>query len=77
VIAPRAAAGGRDVSIAGGASTVNQYLAARLVDQLHVHVSPVLLGAGERFFDGVGELELEPVEVIASPGVTHVRYRVG
>ena len=73
----RAAAGDRDVSIAGGASTVNQYLAGGLIEELHVHVSPVVLGAGERLFDGVGELELAPVEVIGSPGVTHVRYRVG
>jgi dihydrofolate reductase len=72
----RAAAGDDDVSIAGGASTVNQYLAAGLLDELYLHVAPVVLGGGERLFDGVGDPKLEPVEVIASPAATHVRYRV-
>jgi dihydrofolate reductase len=70
------AAGGRDVAIAGGASTVQQYLAAGLLDELFLHIAPVILGAGERLLDGVGDPRLEPVEVIASPVVTHVRYRV-
>jgi dihydrofolate reductase len=73
----RAAAGGRDVSIAGGASTVNQYLAAGLIEQLHLHVSSLVLGEGERLFEGVDELRLDPVAVIGSPRVTHIRYRVG
>lgn len=72
----REAAGGRPIAVAGGASTANQALAAGLVDQLHLHVAPVVLGAGERLFDGVQPLDLEPLEVIASPGVTHVRYAV-
>jgi len=72
----RAAAGEKDVAIAGGASAVQQYLAAGLLDQLYVHIVPVVLGAGERLLDGVGDPKLEPVEVIASPAVTHVRYRV-
>lgn len=62
--------------IAGGANIVNQYLAAGLVDEALLHVVPAPLGAGERLFDGVGQLEVEPVEVVASPTVTHVRYRV-
>jgi len=73
----RAAAGDRDVAIAGGASTVRQYLRAGLLDELHLHVAPILLGAGERLLDDVGEPLLEPVEVVASPAVTHIRYRVG
>jgi dihydrofolate reductase len=73
----RAVADDRSISIAGGASTVNQYLAAGLVDELHLHISPILLGAGERLFDGVRQLELHPIEVIGSPGVTHVKYRLG
>jgi dihydrofolate reductase len=73
----RAAAGDKHVSIAGGASTVNQYLAAGHLDELFLHIAPVVLGAGERLFDGVGDPRLEPVEVIASPAVTHVRYRIG
>jgi dihydrofolate reductase len=72
----RAAAGDRDVAIAGGASTVQQYLAAGLLDELHLHVAPVLLGAGERLFEHVGRPALEPVQAIHSPAVTHVRYRV-
>ncbi|MGZ6642680.1 MAG: dihydrofolate reductase family protein [Solirubrobacteraceae bacterium] len=72
----RAAAGDRDVAIAGGASTVNQFLAAGLLDELHLHIVPVVLGAGERLLEGVGDPRLEPVEVVASPAVTHVRYRV-
>jgi dihydrofolate reductase len=72
----RAAAGDLDVSIAGGASAVNQYLAAGLLDELHLHVVPITLGAGERLLEGVGQLALEPVEVVASPGVTHLKYRV-
>jgi dihydrofolate reductase len=72
----RAAAGEQAVSIAGGATTVRQYLAAGLVDELLVHVVPVVLGEGERLWDGLGGLAAEPTEVIASPTVTHVRYRI-
>jgi dihydrofolate reductase len=73
----RAAAGERTVSIAGGASTVRQYLAAGLIDELRVHIAPVLLGAGERPFDGVGDIKLEALESWGTDLVTHVRYRVG
>jgi dihydrofolate reductase len=72
----RAVAGDKDVSIAGGASAVNQYLAAGLLDELYLHIVPVVLGGGERLLEGVGDPKLEPVNVIASPTVTHVRYRV-
>jgi dihydrofolate reductase len=71
------AAGDRGVDIAGGASTVRQALAAGMIDELVLDVAPVLLGFGERLFDGVTDLRLEPVEVIHSPLATHVRYRVG
>ncbi|MFG1798228.1 dihydrofolate reductase family protein [Nocardia sp. NPDC049149] len=71
----REAAGGKDVEIAGGAGAVRQYLAAGLLDELVLHLVPTVLGAGERLFDGVDGLALEPVEVIASPTVTHLRYR--
>jgi dihydrofolate reductase len=74
----KAAAGAKPVEIAGGASTVNAYLQAGAIDELHLHISPMLLGAGERLFDGVSpELKLEPVHVQTSPAVTHIRYRVG
>jgi dihydrofolate reductase len=72
----RAAAGERDVIIAGGAQTVQQALAAGLLDELFLHVVPVVLGSGERLLENVGDLTLEPTEVIASPAVTHIRYRV-
>jgi dihydrofolate reductase len=72
----RAAAGEDDIAIAGGASTVRQYLAAGLLDELYLHIVPVVLGAGERLLENVGDPTLEPVEVIASPAVTHVKYRV-
>ena len=73
----RAVAGDLDISIAGGASTIRQALAAGVLDELMLNISPVLLGDGERLFDGVTDPGLEPVEVIASPNATHVRYRVG
>jgi dihydrofolate reductase len=72
-----AAAGEKPVEIAGGASTVNAYLQAGAIDELHLHISPLLLGEGERLFDGVrADLQLEPIQVVASPAVTHVKYRV-
>ncbi|MEV0326235.1 dihydrofolate reductase family protein [Micromonospora echinospora] len=71
----RAAAGDLDVAIAGGASTVNQYLTAGLLDELRTHIAPVTLGAGERLFDGVPPLRLELVEARAATLVTHVTYR--
>ena len=71
------AADGKDVSIGGGASVTRQYLAAGLVDEMDLHVVPLLLGAGERLFDGVGaNLKLEQLRAIEAPGVTHLKYRV-
>src|ERR687890_807884 len=72
-----AAAGDRGVDIAGGASTVRQALAAGVIDELTLDVVPVLLGSGERLFDGVESFGFEPVEVLHSPLATHIRYRVG
>jgi dihydrofolate reductase len=75
----RAAAGGKDVLIAGGANTIQQFLSSGLVDELQIHVAPLLLGGGVRLFDdrGSGQLELEKTRVIDSPRVTHLRFRVG
>lgn len=64
------------VSIAGGASTARQYLQAGLVDELRLHLAPVLLGTGERLFDGLSALNLEPLEARATAFVTHLAYRV-
>ena len=72
----RAIAGDMEIDIAGGASTVRQALQAGVVDELMLDYAPVLLGAGERIFDGVGDLDLEPVDVVHSPRATHVRYRI-
>lgn len=72
----RAAAGDRDVAIAGGAATINQYLAAGLIDELRIHLTPVTIGAGERLFDGVPPMHLEQVNVRAASLVTHIDYRV-
>jgi dihydrofolate reductase len=72
----RAAAAEGDVTIAGGASAIRQYLAAGLLDELYLHIVPIVLGAGERLLEDIGDLTLEPVKVVASPAVTHVKYRV-
>jgi dihydrofolate reductase len=73
----REAAGDRGVDIAGGASTVRQALQAGVIEELVLDIAPVLLGRGERIFDGVEGIDLEPFEVSHSPLATHVRYRVG
>jgi dihydrofolate reductase len=72
----RRAARDRDVAVAGGASAVRQYLAAGLLDELYLHIVPIILGAGERLLDNVGDPTLEPVKVTASPAVTHIKYQV-
>jgi dihydrofolate reductase len=73
----KAAAGEQDVMIGGGASAINQYLAAGLVDELGLHVVPIILGGGERLFAGVGpDVKLELLRVVEAPGVTHLNYRV-
>jgi dihydrofolate reductase len=73
-----AVAGDKAVSIGGGARLVQQYLAADLVDEVSLHISPVLLGGGTRLFDHIGDRvrQLEIVRVVESPLATHVRYRI-
>ena len=70
------AAGDRHVAIAGGANTVNQYLAAGLIDELRLHIAPVVIGQGERLFEGVGNFNLERFYVGGTDLVTHIHYRV-
>ena len=72
----RDAAGSRDISIAGGAATAQQYLRLGLLDEMEIHVVPVLLGAGERLFDRLDgpPSYLEPAAVVSSPRVAHFRY---
>jgi dihydrofolate reductase len=72
----KAASAGANVQIAGGASTIRQYLGAGLLDQLTLHIVPVVLGRGERLLEDVGDPVLQPVEVIRSPAVTHIKYRI-
>ena len=74
----REAAEGRDVALAGGASCVNQYLAAGLVDVIDLSIAPLILGAGERLFQGLelGAIELEQSRAVEAPGVTHIKYLV-
>jgi dihydrofolate reductase len=72
----RAGAGDKDILLAGGANAIQQYLAAGLLDELYLHIVPLLLGGGERLLEDVGDPRLEPVKVVASPAVTHVKYRV-
>ncbi|MGW4528261.1 dihydrofolate reductase family protein [Amycolatopsis sp. NPDC004378] len=72
----RAAAGDGIVSILGGATTINQYLTAGLIDELRLHIAPLTLGAGTRIFDGVPPLKLEQVTARTTSLVTHVTYRV-
>lgn len=74
----REAAGEGDILVAGGASAVNQYLAAGLVDELDLSIAPLVMGAGPRLFEGMdaSTLTLEQVRAVDAPGVIHVKYRV-
>jgi len=71
----REAAGERNVAIAGGAGTVNQYLAAGLLDELRVHVTPTIIGGGERLFENVPPMAFEQASSRGATGVTHIVYR--
>jgi dihydrofolate reductase len=74
----RAAAGDKDIYLAGGANIIQQYLSSGLLDEIQIHLVPILLGDGRRLFEHVdpGQVGLQPTRVIDSPGVTHLRYRV-
>jgi dihydrofolate reductase len=74
----RAAAGDKDVCVAGGANTAQQFLQAGLLDELQIHIAPVLIGEGIRLFDHLGRegIKLERIRVLESPGTTHLRFRV-
>lgn len=70
------AAGEKLICIAGGATTAQQFLRAGLVDEIQLHLVPILMGGGLRLFDNAGSINLEQTRVLESPGVTHLRYRV-
>jgi dihydrofolate reductase len=74
----REAAGGKDVRLWGGADVARQYLAAGLLDELELHVVPVVLGDGARLFDNLGdaEVQLEQARAVEAPGAAHLKYRV-
>jgi dihydrofolate reductase len=74
----RNAAAGKDVNVGGGAQTVQQYMAAGLLDEIDLHVVPLLLGGGARLLDhlNVRSIKLEPLRTIGGPGVAHLKYRV-
>jgi dihydrofolate reductase len=71
-------AGSKDVSLGGGANVAQQYLAAGLLDELQLNIVPVLLGDGSRLFENIArtDIQLEPLQVIQAPDVTHLEYRV-
>ncbi len=74
----RTAAGSKDVALAGGANIARQYLGAGLVDEMQLHLVPVLLGAGERLFEGVKDLRgLKPLRTVAARNVTHLKFARG
>jgi dihydrofolate reductase len=74
----RDAAGGKPVSVGGGARVVQQFLAERLVDEMQIHIAPVLLGDGKRLFEHLGGAlpHLDQLRVRESPHATHIRYRL-
>jgi len=73
-----AAAGDKDVSVAGGANTIQRFIKAGLLDEIQIHLVPVLLGEGRRLFEHMGteQTELELTRGIESPSVSHLRFRV-
>jgi dihydrofolate reductase len=72
------AANGKDVALGGGANVFQQYFAAGLIDEMEIHIVPLLLGGGERLFDNFDgrKVKLESIRTIAGPGVAHLKYRV-
>jgi dihydrofolate reductase len=73
----QAAAGEKDVAVAGGANVAQQILGAGLMDEIQINLAPVLLGAGTRLLEGIPpDVQLEPTRVVEAPLVTHLRYRV-
>ena len=75
----RTAAGDKDIQISGGADVIQQYLNAGLIDEVNIHIAPVLLGGGVRLFDGIRDVPtaFEIDRVVTSDAATHIRYRVG
>jgi dihydrofolate reductase len=74
----KAAAGDKDVCIMGGANAIQQYIKAGLVDELNIHIAPILLGDGRRLFDNIGSepITLQQTRVLYSPMATHLKFHV-
>jgi dihydrofolate reductase len=74
----RAAAGGKTVTVMGGADVGRQFVRAGLVDEISIHLVPVLFGSGTRMFEdlGLGHVALEPISAVQTPNATHLRFRV-
>jgi dihydrofolate reductase len=74
----KAAAGAKNVYVLGGANTAQRCLGSGLLDEMQIHLVPVLLGDGARLFDhiGIGQIELVKTRAIDAPGVSHLRFRV-
>lgn len=72
----RAAAGDRNVVVMGGADLGQQYLRAGLIDEIQIHLAPVVFGAGTRMFENIGWLDLEPLETVRTERATHLRFRL-
>lgn len=74
----KSAAGDKDISVMGGANIAQQFIRAGLVDEIQIHLVPVLFGAGTRLFEHIGtdHIELESIEVIETRDATHLRYRI-
>ncbi len=78
LVLAKAAAGDKDVSVAGGANIIQQFFSAGLVDEIQVHIAPILLGKGRRLFQYIGgqPIELERIRAVESPCVSHIKFRV-
>jgi dihydrofolate reductase len=72
----KTAAGGSDVAIAGGANVINQFLAAGLIDELWLHINPLIIGSGQRLFKDIPAIKLKPLEVRTTDLVTHIKYAI-
>ena len=69
-------AGKKPIAIAGGASTVNQFLKAKIIDEIWLHIYPGTFGKGKRIFEGIEDLKMEPVKVSGNNQVTHIKYKI-
>jgi len=74
----KAVAGNKDIVVMGGGNIASQCIKAGLLDEIRIHLAPVLLGKGIRLFDDIGSMpvELQSTMVSESPGVTHLRFRI-